>query len=146
MFVSGRRLRFLASFDMVTRTSPMGRRKQTLSDRLRPSGPKMRLEHAPAGRRIVIGPSAAMQTRRIFAPGMRRGGRCTDAPNDRSFHRAHLAVSLYRGHRFRGQRFCVCARDFAINVAVGSSAHALAGGSWASALPSMASFPARGRP
>jgi hypothetical protein len=129
------------------RAYPTGRSKQMLSDRLRPPGRKMRLEHAPVGRRIVFGPSAATQTKRIFAPGMHRGGRCTDAPNDRSlFHRVHLAVSLYRGHRFRGQRFRVCAAAFAINDAATSSARALAGGGWASVPPSMASFRARGLP
>jgi hypothetical protein len=91
------------------------------------------------GRCIVTGPSAAMQTRRIFAPGMCHGGRCADVPSDRSLlHRARLATSMYRGHRFRGQRSRVCAAVFAINVAAASSARALAGGGWASAPPSMA--------
>jgi hypothetical protein len=56
------------------------------------------------------------------------------------------AIGLYRGHRFHGQRFRVCAATFAINGAVACSACALAGGSWASAPPLMASYPARGRP
>jgi hypothetical protein len=50
-------------------------RHNTLSDRLRPPGPKMHLVPPLTGRRIVTGPSAATETRRIFVPGMRRGGR-----------------------------------------------------------------------
>jgi hypothetical protein len=86
-------------------------------------------------------------TRRIFAPGMCLGGRCADAESVRSrLHRIRLAASLYRGHRFRDQRFRICAAAFAINGVDASSAHALAGGGWASAPPSIASYPARGRP
>jgi hypothetical protein len=118
------------------RSSPTG------SVRLHPRGPKMRLKHASAGRYIVTRLSAATQTRRIFAPEMRRGGRCADAPNDRSlFHRVWVAASLYRGHRFRA-----CAAAFAINVAAACSTRALADGGWASVPLSMASFLARDRP
>jgi hypothetical protein len=56
---------------------------------------------------------------------------------------------MYRGYRFcghcfRGQRFRIYAAAFVINVVGASSARALTGGGWASAPPSMASFPARG--
>jgi hypothetical protein len=45
-----------------------------------------------------------------------------------------------------GQRFRVCAAAFAINGVAACSVRALAGGGWAFAPPSMASFPARGQP
>jgi hypothetical protein len=125
------------------RAYPTGRSKQMLSDRLRPPGRKMRLEHAPVGRRIVFGPSAATQTKRIFAPGMHRGG-CpkwslafpSGPPDSEPVSSASLPLPLLP----------VCAAAFTINVAAASSARALAGGGWPSAPPSMASFSTRGRP
>jgi hypothetical protein len=57
------------------RTSPTGPRKRTLSDRLRPRGPKMRLGPGPAARRILFGLSAATKTWPKYASRMRLYGR-----------------------------------------------------------------------
>jgi hypothetical protein len=142
----------------VLSTSPTGRSKQTLSNHLRPRTLKMCQEPNPVARRILTGPSAETQIQCIFAPGMHRGGRCTDAPSDCSFfHQAHLAASYravssdrFCGRCFCGHHFrvyvCICAVAFVINVVAASSAHTLVGGSWASAPPSIASCPALTQP
>jgi hypothetical protein len=59
------------------------RHKWTLSDRLRPHGRKMRLYPAPAGRRIVTGPSMETQTRPKNASRFSLCGCCAVAPSDR---------------------------------------------------------------
>jgi hypothetical protein len=122
------------------------------ADRINPAGTPPRSKPSPAARRKVTGSSAETQIWPKYAPGLRLGGRYADAQSVRcGLHRARLAASLhgghrFRGHRFRGQRFRVCAAAFAMNAAASCSARALAGGGWASAPPSMASYPVRGRP
>lgn len=117
-WVTWSQILMLGSIRLI-RASPPARHKQTLSDRLRPSGRKMRLTPPLAARRIVTRASAATQTRRIFALGLRLRGRCADAKSVRSrLYWARLAASLYRGYRFcghrRGQRFRVCVAAFAM--------------------------------
>jgi hypothetical protein len=112
----------------------MGRRKQTMCDRLRSRGPKMLLHPAPTGRHIVYRASAATQTRRKYAARLRLCRRCAVAPSVRSLTpRDSLAATLYEGHRFRGQcfrgqRLRVCAAAFVFNVATACSMHTLASG------------------
>jgi hypothetical protein len=88
--------RSLATF-LLEHLQRRRKRDFVVCNRLRMRGSEMHLHHAPMGRLIVSGTSAATQTQRKYAARLRLHGRCAVTPSVRSLvPLARLAVTLAR--------------------------------------------------